>query len=170
MADGKHPDPATDPAERARLQQALARLDGSARLLDSQFRIPFTRIRFGLDPLIGLLPGIGDAAGLVLSLYLMVEAARLGAGTRQVVKMAGNVLVEFVVGLVPLFGDAFDLYWKANNRNAAILRRHIEKRLEPTGKRRKPWFQYALIGIFGALLLFLLVMLWRSLFLAAGGV
>lgn len=168
MANGKRPDPANDPAERARLEQALKRLDSSARLLDSQFRIPFTRIRFGLDPLIGLLPGIGDAAGLVLSLYLMVEAVRLGAGTQQVVKMAGNVLVEFVVGLVPLFGDAFDLYWKANDRNAALLRSHIEKRLEPQGKRRKPWFQYALIGVFGALLLFFLVMLWRSLFLATG--
>ncbi|WP_148863624.1 DUF4112 domain-containing protein [Marinobacter fonticola] len=169
MVNGKHPDPVLDPAERARLEQALARLDSSARLLDSQFRIPFTRIRFGLDPLIGLLPGIGDATGLVLSLYLMVEAARLGAGTRQVVKMAGNVLVEFVVGLVPLVGDAFDLYWKANNRNAALLRRHIEKRLEPPGRQRKPWLQYVIIGTFGALLLFFLVMLWRALFAAAGG-
>ena len=165
MVDGKH----LDPAERARLEDALQRLDNSARLLDSQFRIPFTRIRFGLDPLIGLLPGIGDAAGLVLSLYLMVEAVRLGAGTRQVVKMAGNVLVEFVVGLVPLFGDAFDFYWKANNRNAALLRSYIEKRLEPAGKPRKPWVQYALIAAFGALLLFFLVMLWRALFTAAGG-
>lgn len=168
MDDVKQRKTAPDPAERARLEQALVRLEGSAKLLDSQFRIPFTRIRFGLDPLIGLLPGIGDAAGLILSLYLMVEAARLGAGTRQVVKMAGNVLIEFLVGMVPILGDAFDVVWKANNRNAALLRRHIEKRLEPPAKPGRPWLQYGLIAIFGALLLFFLVMVWRALFMATG--
>ncbi|TBW54288.1 DUF4112 domain-containing protein [Marinobacter halodurans] len=155
------------PQEREKLENALARLESSARLLDSQFRIPFTRIRFGLDPLMGLLPGIGDAAGLVLSLYLMVEAVRLGAGTRQVARMAGNVLLEFVIGIVPIVGDLFDFAWKANDRNAALLRRHIEKRLDPP-PRRRPWIQYTLIAVFGAMLLFLLVMIWRALFVASG--
>ncbi|WP_228160522.1 MULTISPECIES: DUF4112 domain-containing protein [Marinobacter] len=155
-----------DAAERERLEKALARLEGSARLLDSQFRIPFTRIRFGLDPLIGLLPGIGDAAGLLLSLYLMVESVRLGAGSRQVFKMAGNVLLEFVVGLIPIVGDIFDVTWKANNRNAALLRKHIEQRLEPDNPGR-PWRLYLLIGVFGALLLFLLAMIWGALFQAS---
>lgn len=167
MVDHRPPNTPPDPQEREKLESALARLESSARLLDSQFRIPFTRIRFGLDPLMGLLPGIGDAAGLVLSLYLMVEAVRLGAGTRQVTRMAGNVLLEFVIGIVPIVGDLFDFAWKANDRNAALLRRHIEKRLDP-GPRRRPWIQYTLIAVFGALLLFLLVMIWRALFVASG--
>ncbi|MEQ5834775.1 DUF4112 domain-containing protein [Marinobacter sp. NFXS9] len=167
MVDHRPPNTPPAPQEREKLESALARLESSARLLDSQFRIPFTRIRFGLDPLMGLLPGIGDAAGLVLSLYLMVEAARLGAGTRQVTRMAGNVLLEFVIGIVPIVGDLFDFAWKANDRNAALLRRHIEKRLDP-GPRRRPWIQYTLIAVFGALLLFLLVMIWRALFVASG--
>lgn len=167
MVDHRPPNTPPAPQEREKLESALARLESSARLLDSQFRIPFTRIRFGLDPLMGLLPGIGDAAGLILSLYLMVEAARLGAGTRQVTRMAGNVLLEFVIGIVPIVGDLFDFAWKANDRNAALLRRHIEKRLDP-GPRRRPWIQYTLIAVFGALLLFLLVMIWRALFVASG--
>ncbi|MAA67000.1 MAG: hypothetical protein CL581_19760 [Alteromonadaceae bacterium] len=158
-----------DPADKARYERALARIDGTARLLDSQFRIPFTRIRFGIDPLIGLLPGIGDAAGLLLSLYLMVEAVKVGAGPRQVIRMAGNVLIEFVVGLIPLVGDAFDVMWKANNRNAAMLHEHIERKLNPQ-KQRRPWLLYSLIGVFGALLLTLLVMIWRALFFSGSAV
>lgn len=158
-----------DPDESARYERALARIDGTARLLDSQFRIPFTRIRFGIDPLIGLLPGIGDAAGLLLSLYLMVEAVKVGAGPKQVIRMAGNVLIEFVVGLIPLVGDAFDVMWKANDRNAAMLREHIGRKLNPA-KRRRPWLLYLLIGVFGALLLVLLVMIWRALFFSGPAV
>jgi hypothetical protein len=154
------------PEEKLRHERALKRLDRLAGTLDSKFRIPFTRVRFGLDPLIGLIPGIGDAAGLMMSLYVIGETVKLGAGPRQVTKMAGNVLVEFVVGLVPIAGDAFDLMWQANNRNAALLRKHIEARLQPQ-KPQKTWLSYALIGIFGALLLTLLVVLWQAIFSAA---
>lgn len=155
-----------DAADKIRHQKALKRLDSLARTMDSQFRIPFTQIRFGLDPLIGLLPGIGDGAGLLMSLYLIGEAIKLGAGPGQVVKMTGNVFVEFVVGLVPVAGDAFDLMWQANNRNVALLRQHIEKKLSPDRKSRRPWLSYMFLGIFGVLLLTLLVVIWKAIFSA----
>lgn len=151
-------------AEHDKYTSALRRLDRYAQALDSQFRVPFTRIRFGLDPLIGLLPGVGDVIGLGLSLYLIAEAIKIGAGPKTVVKMVGNVLVEFFVGLVPVAGDAFDLLWKANNRNAALLRAHIENQLAPVQARR-PWLSYGLVTVLGLLLVTLAVMVFRSLFL-----
>ncbi|MCG8517920.1 MAG: DUF4112 domain-containing protein [Pseudomonadales bacterium] len=153
--------------ERQRHQQALARLDRYARRLDSQFRIPFTRIRFGLDPLIGLLPGIGDLVGLGLSLYLVVEAIRLGAGPALVMRMLTNLGLEFLVGLVPVLGDAFDLLYRANDRNAAMLRRHIERQLEPPRQGRSwlSWLMVATCLVLVALLAYRL----GQLLLAAGG-
>lgn len=149
-------------AERERYEQSLRRLDTFARRLDSQFRIPGTNIRFGLDPILGLVPGLGDLIGLVLSLYLVVEAIRLGAGAGLVLRMLGNLLLEFVIGLVPVVGDAFDLMWKANNRNARLLRAHITRKLEP-GKRRRSWLSYLLVGVFWLLALWLLVELGYQL-------
>lgn len=156
------PDTIPNRKDHERYQLALDRLDRYARTLDSQFRIPFTRIRFGLDPLIGLVPGIGDVVGLLLSLYLVVEAIRIGAGPGLVVRMLGNLLTEFVIGLVPVLGDAFDLMWRANDRNAALLRRHIERKLD-IGKRPRPWLSYVLIGTFAALMLLLVALVVSSL-------
>ncbi|MDX1457507.1 MAG: DUF4112 domain-containing protein [Marinobacter sp.] len=156
------PDTIPNRKDHERYQLALDRLDRYARTLDSQFRIPFTQIRFGLDPLIGLVPGIGDVVGLLLSLYLVVEAIRIGAGPGLVLRMLGNLLAEFVIGLVPVLGDAFDLMWRANDRNAALLRRHIERKLD-AGKRPRPWLSYILIGTFAALMLLLLVLVVSSL-------
>ncbi|MDC0661598.1 DUF4112 domain-containing protein [Marinobacter sp. SS21] len=148
--------------ESERYQQALARLDRYARTLDSQFRVPFTRIRFGFDPLIGLVPVVGDVIGLLLSLYLVVEAIRLGAGPGLVMKMLGNLLAEFVIGLVPVLGDAFDVMWRANDRNAALLRGYIQRKLHPR-KPSRPWLSYILMGGFAALMLLLLGLVVYSL-------
>ncbi len=148
--------------EQGKYKQALARLEQRARLLDSQFRVPFTRIRFGLDPLIGLLPGIGDLVGMVLSLHLIVEAIRIGAGPVAVVRMLANVLVESIVGIIPIAGDAFDLYWKANNRNAAILRRYLNKKLEPARPHHN-WISYALVITLGALIVALMFLVVNSI-------
>lgn len=149
--------------EQQKYVNSLRRLDRYAKTLDSKFRIPFTRIRFGLDPVIGLLPGIGDVAGLGLSMYLIGEAIKVGAGPKVLVRMLANVLVEFVVGLVPVLGDAFDVFWKANNRNVELLRAHMVNKLSPprAGKR---WFSYALVGLFSLLAISLLVFVYHSLF------
>lgn len=148
--------------ERGKYEKALARLDGRARVLDSQFRVPFTRIRFGLDPLIGLLPGVGDLIGMVLSLHLIIEAIRIGAGPLTVVRMLGNVLVETVVGVIPLVGDAFDVYWKANTRNMVILRSFLRKKLEPQDPRRT-WVSYGLLFILAALITVLTFLVMYSI-------
>lgn len=118
--------PARDP-ERERA--TLARLERFARLTDSRFRVPFTGIRFGIGPLIGLIPGVGDFAGLVLSLYLIQQARQIGAPRSLQLRMLGNGLVDAVGGTLPLAGDVFDVFYRANNRNVTLLREHLESRV-----------------------------------------
>ncbi len=101
------------------------RLQRLARLLDSEFQLPGTRWRFGLDPLIGLVPGLGDAASAIVSLWLVAEAGRLGAPSESLLKMLLNVLIDSVAGSIPLLGDAFDAGYKANLRNVALLERAL---------------------------------------------
>ncbi len=106
-------------------RQSFERLDQLSRLLDTAFEIPGTNIRMGIDGLIGLIPGIGDFAGMLLSGYIILEAARLGASRVVLVRMIGNVLLESALGIIPVIGDAFDIYFKANRRNVALMRRHM---------------------------------------------
>ncbi|MEX2465314.1 MAG: DUF4112 domain-containing protein [Gemmatimonadota bacterium] len=100
---------------------AVARARRISRVLDDLIRIPGTRRRVGLDPLLGLLPGLGDWVTLVISLDLLFSAARMGAGGAVLVRMTGNILLDALGGMVPLAGDLFDLGWKANKRNLALL-------------------------------------------------
>lgn len=106
---------------------AIERLDSLARLLDSAVPIPGTRIRLGLDTALGLIPVVGDAVSTAMSAYMIAEAARLGAPRAVLAKMAGNVAVDFAVGAVPVVGDVFDLFWRSNDRNMRLLRRHIRE-------------------------------------------
>jgi hypothetical protein len=106
---------------------SLMRARAVARLLDSGARIPGTKIRFGLDPVLGLVPGLGDVAGAVLSGYIVLVGVRLGASRSVVLRMLANILIDTVVGSVPLLGDAFDVVWKSNNRNVALLERFLER-------------------------------------------
>jgi len=92
-----------------------------ARLLDDAIPIPGTPWRIGIDPLLGLLPALGDFVGAVLSSWLIVVAARMGAPKAIVARMGLNVAVETIVGIVPGLGDLFDAAWKANRRNLALL-------------------------------------------------
>lgn len=103
----------------------LAQVRAVARVLDAAFRIPGTNVRFGLDPLIGLVPGLGDVLGVAASGYVIVEAARLGAPRALLFRMLVNVAVEGLLGAVPLAGDAFDVAWKANERNVRLLEQHV---------------------------------------------
>ncbi len=99
-------------------RRALGRL---AWLLDEAFTIPGTNQRVGFDALIGLIPGVGDTVGALLSTYIIVEGARRGASPWMVVRMLGNVAVETVIGVVPIVGDLFDVVWKSNTRNLQLL-------------------------------------------------
>ena len=103
----------------------LAHLRRLAHWLDDGIRIPGTRLRFGLDPLIGLVPGLGDAAGAALAGWIVIEAAWSGASAATLARMAVNVAVDALVGSIPVAGDVFDFGWKANMRNVALLERHL---------------------------------------------
>ena len=105
--------------------ERIARLDALANLLDTAFLIPGTNIRFGFDAMIGLIPGIGDAITTVMSLYIVREARELGVPRHVIARMLVNVALDGVVGAVPFLGDAFDMMWRANRRNMALLRSHL---------------------------------------------
>jgi hypothetical protein len=105
----------------------IRRLERLAVLLDDRFRIPGTRFRFGWDGIIGLLPGIGDAAGAACAAYIIAEAARLGVPRRVIFRMLANMGVDAVLGLIPLVGDLFDAGYKANRRNVDLLLRHCPR-------------------------------------------
>ena len=105
----------------------VARIDALATLLDTALVIPGTTVRFGLDALIGLFPGVGDLITTALSLFIVHEAYQLGAPGHVIVRMLGNVAVDGVFGAVPLVGDAFDVLWRANRRNMRLLREWLER-------------------------------------------
>lgn len=122
-------------------EMALQRVARLAYWLDDRFRIPGTRRRIGLDGLLGLIPGLGDTATTLVAAYIVLEAARLGAPKRMIARMLANIGVDFVIGLVPLAGDLADLAWKANRRNARLLRDHLladRAVAPPTGGDRVP--------------------------------
>ena len=106
-----------------RRERSLARLEKVAWVLDSGLRIPGTSITFGVDPLLGLIPGVGDALGMVLSLYLLAEAINLGANRRELARILGWIVLDGVLGLVPVLGDLFDFAFKSNQRIFELLRR-----------------------------------------------
>lgn len=97
-----------------------------AKLLDSWFTIPGTQIKVGLDPILGLVTGIGDLAGASLSVYFMFYATRLGAKSSVLLRMFMNIMADLIIGLIPVLGDLFDVAWKANLRNANLLEK-LEK-------------------------------------------
>ena len=105
-----------------------------ARLMDSVFSIPGTRIRFGLDAIIGLIPGLGDTLTSFVSLYILKVASLSGVPRVTLVRMALNIGIDYVVGIVPLMGDVFDVYWKANLKNVELLQRHLQA--TPAAERR----------------------------------
>jgi Domain of unknown function (DUF4112) len=104
----------------------MARIDRLATLLDTALVIPGTRMRFGLDALIGLFPVFGDIITTALSLFIVHEAYHLGAPGHVIARMLGNVALDGVFGAVPLVGDAFDVLWRANRRNMRLLREWLE--------------------------------------------
>jgi hypothetical protein len=126
------------PGERAGAsrEETLERLDQLATLMDTAFMIPGTKIRFGLDGLIGLVPGIGDVINTAISSWIVYEARRLGISRFAMARMIGNVAIDGVVGVVPILGDAFDVAFRANRRNIKILRDQLDRK--GAGIRRAP--------------------------------
>lgn len=143
-----------DPLSRARIL---------ARLLDSAANIPGTRVRFGLDPIIGLVPGVGDLVGAALSGYIVLLASRLGAPSTVIVRMLGNIIIDTVGGTVPVIGDLFDVGWKSNIRNLTLLERHLgQPESTKRASRAVVWgtvAALALLGV-GAAVVGVLILRW----------
>jgi hypothetical protein len=123
--------------------RARRRLHRLAWLLDSSIPIPGTRITIGIDALIGLFPILGDVIGVMLSSYILAEAARLGAPKAVLLRMAFNVGIEGLAGAVPFAGDVFDAAWKANQRNVRLLDAWLER--PTTTERVSRWFGRSLV-------------------------
>jgi len=149
------PLPETDARARDRVETSLRRLDRFAGLLDDDFRIPGTDIRFGIDPLIGVLPGGGDWVAWVAGVYVIWEGGRLRLPTRKMVAMAGHSLIDLLGGYIPVVGDLFDLAYRSNRRNVEIVFDHFDYRERGGGRRElpddlpqsptRPWKVYATV-------------------------
>jgi hypothetical protein len=140
---------ADDPESRARRVRVVS------KLLDNAIAIPGTGWRVGFDPIVGLIPGIGDLIGALLSGYIVVEAARAEVPTLTLARMLGNVGIDTLIGAVPALGDVFDAAWKANTKNVVLLERHIAREVPTTGRR----------GVSGSMILAVLALI---VILAAG--
>lgn len=134
----------------------LRRLDRLSWVLDRS--IPLGKWRIGLDPILGLMPGAGDWIGAILSLYVLYEGARLGVPRPVLTRMAGNILVETVVGAVPVVGDIFDFAWQSNTKNMKLIQEHYDPALRPRSLR---WVGFAVLSF--AILVFFLIGLFAFL-------
>lgn len=116
----------TDTSLRA--AETRGRLDALARLLDSAVRVPGTNVRFGADALLNLIPGVGILTSKGMSAYLIWEARRLGVPVSTLLRMMGNVGVDFVISAIPLVGWVGDVFYRSNLRNMDLLRDHLDKK------------------------------------------
>lgn len=140
-------------ADRAR---ALGEVEFLAWLLDNSIPVPGTGgRRFGIDALIGFVPVVGDIFGGLMSVIVVWRGSRMGLPRIVVLRMLTNAAVDFVVGAVPLAGDAFDLWFKVNERNLGLIRRHLER---PETSTRNDWL--VVIGFLAAIVLLLAAAVW----------
>ncbi|MFK8164506.1 MAG: DUF4112 domain-containing protein [Lewinella sp.] len=147
--------------ERQRAVPELKWIDGFSRLLDTKFRVPGTDIRFGADFLLGLVPGAGDLVSLAMSGVLVATMAKNGASGMLAAKMLFNVALDALVGTIPILGNIFDLFYKANYRNAVLMREYYDE-----GEHQgSVWpvvigVLVGLVVIFGLLIWVLTTMVW----------
>lgn len=111
------------------IESRVQAIEQLAELMDSQFRLPGTKMRIGVDTLVGLIPGIGDTISLSIAGYIVFQSARLGVGTQRLMQMMINIFVDWLIGLIPIIGDFFDIGWKGNLKNAALLRDYVDQLL-----------------------------------------
>ena len=132
-----------------------------ADLLDSRFRIPGTNIRFGLDPILSLIPGVGDLASPAFAVALLAQAIYQGVPRVIMLRMLTNALLDAVIGAVPLVGAVGDLFYRANLRNLELLERHAHPGVSPTPADRT--FVLVAAAVFGLILLLpVLVAVWLT--------
>jgi hypothetical protein len=130
-----------------------------ALVMDEFLRVPGTKFRIGLDPLIGLVPGLGDTASALVSALALIQAARRGVPKILLARMSVNILVNEVVGIIPVLGDAFSFWFKSNARNYKLLQQHIDR---PARSRKSDWI--FVVGVLVVLFLIVCAGLLISLF------
>jgi len=134
MAQATQSAPRMQRLAREDIDAALARIEMVARVMDSLFAIPGTRIRVGIDAILGLVPVLGDLLSQIIANYIIWEARRLGVSNFTLARMIGNTLVDMAFGMVPVVGDAFDVAFRANMKNLRLLQQHLEKNgMRPAG-------------------------------------
>jgi len=111
--------------EKEILDEKLVRLRQLSKNLDESFTIPGTRIKFGMDALLGLVPGGGDLVSGIFSLYMLRAAMKMNLPKRAIFSMLANIILDTTVGVIPVAGDIFDVFWKSNKRNMNIIEKHI---------------------------------------------
>jgi len=128
------------------VEQRVKHLQRLAQLWDAAIRIPGTSIRLGLDPIVGLVPGVGDAVGALVASYVVLEAARFDVPASTLLRMLANVAIDALLGTVPLIGDVFDVAWKANLKNVALIERHVA---DPHGAVRasRTWLIVVIVSL-----------------------
>ena len=136
----------------------LAQARALAKLLDRAFRIPGTNITFGLDPILGLIPGGGDLAGAVFSGWLIMLGSRMGLPRHVLMRMVANVAIDTIAGSVPLIGDLFDVAWKSNMRNLELLEQFANS---PSGSGRLV-SRAMVVGAIGVVTLLVAGGIWAS--------
>lgn len=154
---GRGPAEPSSPEERA----GMGRARELARVMDRAVRIPGTQIWLGLDSVLGLVPGFGDVAGALVSAYPLWVGARLRVGGPVLARMLLNVAVDAIVGAVPLLGDVFDVGWKANVRNVALLDAWAA---DPARTRSSS--RTVLVGVVAGVLLLVVALTWTAMALA----
>ena len=130
-----------------RFRASERRIMAVSRLMDTAVRVPGTRFRFGLDPILGLLPWVGDIASAAVGLWIIAEASRFDVPRIVLARMAWNTLVDLLVGAIPVFGDAFDFVSRSNERNVELFRRHAADPTASTGDQRRFFAGLALIVV-----------------------
>jgi hypothetical protein len=136
----------------------LGWLEKTARLLDSQFQVPGTKFKFGLDPLLGLIPVLGDVSTLIISAFMLAYMAKFGVSRKVLIIMTFNIVLDAVIGGIPLLGNIFDFVYKANDKNIKLLKEHYHE-----GKHQGSgtWIIVAILFVFFALLVLLTIGLYQ---------
>src|SRR5690242_6517964 len=132
----------------------LRKVERLARLMDSQFRVPGTDMRFGLDGIIGLIPGVGDMATFAVSGYMLVLMARNGASGYVLTRMTLNILIDALIGSIPFIGDIFDFAFKANMRNLRLMQEYYRE-----GRHRGSAWRIV-VPILFIILAFIILLIW----------
>src|SRR6266702_2952554 len=157
-----NPQPEILPPQKSRFQKANGlfadeNLDVLSHLLDDWFRVPGTSIRFGLDGIVGFIPGVGDAIAGIASCVILIAAWMRGVSYVTLARMLANWGIEVLLGTGPVLGNIFDIAWKANRRNYALLTGSLA---DPQGVKRRSWLFFAVLCTILAALLVLPMILF----------